>query len=152
VNQDRQNDEGVEMEYAYVLNKKISLKLQYSFITGQLSTTNGKADSSFFNLYRRPKSSFGIQVEDQINKHVYFSSSLQLTGKRTDIVYDANFQPVPVQLKAYVLWNMYGEYGIGKGRLKCFADLHNISNTQYTEVMGFNTMGFNATAGLRFSL
>ena len=77
---------------------------------------------------------------------------MQLTGKRTDIIYDASFQPVPVQLKAYVLWNMYGEYRITKGRLKIFADLHNISNTQYTEVMGFNTMGFNGTAGLRFSL
>jgi len=152
VNQDRQNDQGVELEYNYMLNKKITLKLQYSFITGQLSTTNGKADTSFFNLYRRPKSSLGIQVEDQINKHVYFSTGMQLTGKRTDIIYDASFEPVPVQLKAYVLWNMYGEYKITKGRLKIFADLHNISNTQYTEVMGFNAMGFNGTAGLRFSL
>jgi vitamin B12 transporter len=35
--------------------------------------------------------------------------------------------------------------------LKIFADLRNIIDSKYTEISGFNTLGFNAYGGIRFN-
>ena len=39
---------------------------------------------------------------------------------------------------AYLLWNLYAEYGFHNNKLKVFADLRNITNSRYTEIAGFN--------------
>lgn len=151
INQDKQNDHGVELESSLQLGKTISLKLFYSYVDGKITTKNGGKDTSYFNLIRRPKSSFGLSLGSNITKHLYVSTGLTAVGKRTDIGYDAFYNQVEISLKSYALWNMYAEYAVLKNKLKFFTDLHNISNTHYTEVYGFNTIGFTASAGLRFS-
>ena len=79
------------------------------------------------------------------------SISSNYFGERTDITYDNNFNEVAVKLKPYFLLNVYAEYPFYKKHFKAFVDLRNITNTQYSEVYGFNTLGFNAYAGLRFN-
>jgi hypothetical protein len=38
-----------------------------------------------------------------------------------------------------------------KNKLKLFADLRNITGSRYTEISGFNTLGFNGYGGIRFA-
>jgi vitamin B12 transporter len=151
INQDKQKDNGVELESSLQMGKTFSLKLFYVYVDGRIITKNAGKDTSYFNLVRRPKSSFGLTLGGNLTKRLYCSTRLNTVGRRTDITYDASFNPVEISLKNYALWNLYAEYAILKSRLKFFTDLHNITNTRYTEVYGFNTQGFNAAAGVRFN-
>ncbi len=151
INQDKQKDHGIELESSIQLCKTMSLKLFYTYTDGNITTKNNGKDTTYFNLIRRPKSSFGFNLGSNITKQLYVGTGLNAVGKRTDITYDAFFNQVKVDLKSYVLWNMYVQYAVLKNKLKLFADLHNITDAKYTESYGFNTMGFNATAGARFN-
>ena len=151
INQDKQNDHGVELESTLQLCKTSVLKLFYTYVDGKVSTKNAGKDTTFFNLIRRPKSTFGLSLNFKIKPQFYISTGLNWVGKRTDISYDAFFNRVELVLKNYLLWNVYAEYAMLKNKLKLFTGLRNITNTKYTEVYGFNTAGFNASAGLRFS-
>ncbi len=151
INEDKQKDHGIELESSLQLCKTLSLKLFYTYLDGKVTVKNNGKDTSYFNLIRRPKSSFGLSMGGQVTPQLYFSLGLTAVGKRTDIVYDAFFNPVQISLKSYALLNVYAEYGIMKNKLKFFTDLHNITGTKYAETYGFNTMGFNASAGIRFN-
>ena len=132
------------------LGKNISLKLFYSYVDGNVKTKIGGKDTTFFNLIRRPKSTFGLTLGSNITPLLYISTGVYAAGKRTDITYDAFFNQVEVALNSYVLWNAYADYAIMKKKIKFFADFHNITNAHFTEAYGFNTMGFNVSAGVRF--
>ena len=87
-------------------------------------------------------------------KDFFISSSLQITGKRTDTYFDPiRFLPSQVDLKAYVLWNPYAEYSFCKKKLNVFADAKNLTNKKdYYEVYGYSVQGLNITGGIRFKL
>ena len=59
INQDKQKDNGLELEAAYTGVKNLSLKGFFNFVDGNISTKTGAGkDTTFFNLLRRPKTSF----------------------------------------------------------------------------------------------
>ena len=153
INQDKQKDHGVELEASFTIAKKTTVKAFYTYVTGEINTkTVAGKDSTYFNLLRRPKNSFGISFSSQITKKLFISSNLSAFGKRQDAFFDAQtFQTVKTTLKAYSLWDIYIEYSFLKHKLKLFADLRNILDSHYTEVSGFNTQGFNGTGGIRFN-
>ena len=151
INQDKQKDHGLELETKYSFTKNTSLKAFYSFVDGEISTKKNGKDTTYFNLIRRPRNSFGINLSSQISKRLFVSSNLQSIGKREDAYFDAvTFQTVNVTLSNYILWDIYVDYSFAKNRLKAFVDLRNITNSQFSEIIGFNTLGFNTHAGLRF--
>ena len=152
INQDKQNDNGVELELNWQPIKPVMLKAFYSYVDGKITTKQNNKDTSFFNLTRRPRSSFGFNLAWQVTGALSVNTGLTVTGKRTDITYDAFFNQAPVNLKGYALLNFYAEYAFMKKKLIVFTALRNLTNTKYTEVYGFNTMGFNATGGLRCNL
>jgi vitamin B12 transporter len=151
INQDKQKDHGVELEMIYVFSKNTTLKAFYTYVTGEITTKTGAGkDSTYFNLLRRPKNSFGICFSSQITKKLFVSTNLSAFGKRQDVYFDAQtFQAVKTTLKAYSLWDIYAEYSFWKNRIRLFADFRNILNSHYTEVSGFNTQGFNGSGGVR---
>lgn len=152
INQDKQKDNGIEVESSLQLGKRATLKLNYDYVDGQVTTRNSGKDTSYFNLIRRPRSTFGITLGLQPCRQFYVSMRFNGVGKRTDISYDQNFNPVEIRLNAYSLLSFYADYSLMKGKIRCFADLQNITNTKYTEVYGFNTTGFHATTGVRIKL
>ncbi len=153
INQDKQKDHGVELEVSYILAKKTTIKAFYTFVTGEITTKNllGK-DTTYFNLLRRPKNSFGINISSQVSKRFFISSNLAAFSKRTDVYFDSQtFQTVRTVLESYSLWDVYAEYSFLKPQLWLFADFRNILNTRYTEVSGFNTIGFNFNGGIKLN-
>lgn len=152
INQDKQNDQGLELELSAQPVRPIMLKAFYSYVDGKVTTKQNSKDTSFFNLTRRPRSSFGFNLAWQVNASLSVNTGLTVTGKRTDIIYDAFYNPVKVNLKGYALLDLYAEYAFMKKRLIVFTGLRNLTNSRYTEVYGFNTLGFNATGGLRCNL
>lgn len=153
INQDKQKDHGLELEASLLIAKNTTLKAFYNYVTGEITTKQGSKDTTYFNLLRRPKNSFGINAGSQVTNRLYISSNLQIAGKRKDAYFDALiFQTVNTTLKNYALWDVYAEYSFLKKKVKVFADLRNITNSKYIEIGGFNTLGFNAYGGIRFNL
>ncbi len=152
INQDRQKDYGAELEATYRISTSMTLRVFYTFVRGSIHTKSGTKDSTYNNLLRRPESSAGINLAVQVKKNLYFSTNLYVAGKRPDAYFDSNtFSTVQCTLPAYALWDAYAEYGFYNSRLRLFVDLRNITASNYREISGFNTQGFNGSAGFRFA-
>jgi vitamin B12 transporter len=152
INQDKQKDHGLELEASYKINRTTTLKAFYTYTTGEITTRQAGKDTTYNNLLRRPKSSIGINLASQVNRKFFISTNLMSVGKRNDAYFDnTTFATVYTILKSYVLWDIYAEYGFLKNKLKVFTDLRNITDRQYTEISGFNTLGFNGYGGILFS-
>ena len=80
------------------------------------------------------------------------SVQAQYQGERSDLAFDpVTFAPSEVMLDGFVLVNAHADYQLAPS-LTFFADLRNITNADYTEVYGFNTLDFNLQAGVQFRL
>jgi len=151
INQDKQKDHGIEIDGSVNLSEKIQLKAFYSYVTGNVTTTQAGKDTAYFNLLRRPKTTIQLFLGTQITKTLYASLQLNNIGERQDVYYDpGTFAQKSITLKTYTLVNFYTEYSFLQNRLKLFADLRNIFDESYTDVYGYNTAGFNAYGGIRF--
>ena len=152
INQDKQKDHGFELEASYKITNTTTLKAFYTYTTGEITSRHAGKDTTYNNLLRRPKSSIGINLASQVCKNFFISSNVMSAGKRKDAYFDnTTFATVYTTLKSYVLWDIYVEYGFIKNKLKLFMDLRNITKSQYTEISGFNTLGFNGYGGILFS-
>jgi vitamin B12 transporter len=151
INQDKQNDHGIELE-AKANISKWQLKLLYNYVDGNITTKQNGKDTTYFNLLRRPKSFLTASVASQVTGALYVSLQANATGKSKDVYYDPSFQRHDITLDNYFLLNFYTEYAFAKSKLKLFADLRNITNKEYMDIYGYNTAGFNAYAGIRFRL
>jgi vitamin B12 transporter len=153
-NYDKQDDYGFEFEPTIQFNKKLKLTAYYSFLNGEVTTKGaGGKDTSYFNLLRRPKHSFGATLSYQITPSFFVSTNAYNYGKRTDI--DFGIWPAPAKeviLKSYLLWSIHAEYSLVKNKLVVFADGKNLLNTNYVEVLGYSTPGINFMGGIRFNL
>lgn len=151
INQDKQKDHGFEVEANSKFLDKFQFKAIYSYVTGTITTKQNGKDTTFFNLLRRPKSTFNFFASSQLTKAFYINAQFNLIGKRKDVYYDpVSFQPQNITLKHYCLLNFYAEYSLLKNHLKIFADLRNILDKDYSDIYGYNTAGFNAYVGIRF--
>lgn len=151
INQDRQHDHGFELELNSNWGKQFTTRAFLSYVNGQVTSVKDGKDTNYFNLLRRPKWSGGFTLSKEIRKRFFASLSMVAFGERKDVSFDASFNTVEVQMNAYALVNVYLEYKMMKNKLNIFADLKNINNAKYAEVYGFNTPGFNAYGGVRFT-
>jgi len=153
-NRDKQHDYGAELEARYSFNERLSIKINYAYVDGKITQKISSKDTSYYNLIRRPKNNAHLFVNYQASKNFFISSSLQITGKRTDTYYDPiSFLPSEVGLEAYTLWNLYAEYSFSKKRLTVFVDAKNLTNNKkYYEIYGYSVQGFNITGGIRFKI
>jgi vitamin B12 transporter len=153
-NRDKQHDYGAEAELNYAITPKFNFKLTYDYVDGKITQKVGGKDSSYYNLIRRPKNNLHLFASYKITENFLVSTSLQLTGKRTDTYYDpVTFSPSQVDLKAYALWNLYAEYNFLNKRLNLFVDARNLTDDKkYYEVYGYSVAGFNISGGIRFQL
>jgi len=153
INQDNQINSGVEIESNIIFDKSNSLKVFYSYTDGKVTTRENGKDTTYFNLIRQPKSVFGITLNSKLNKQLFCSVNINHTGIRRDYSIDPlTYEKTAVDLKSYTLCNVYAEYSLSKNKIKFFADCHNIFNTNFTEVLGYNTMGLNISVGAKFNI
>lgn len=154
-NYNRQRSGGLELESEY-RKGRWSITQQYSFVEGQVNTVKyaydpgsytyiPSGDTTFNNLYRRPRHSMSLSAGYQAGQKLFLRLSARLVGMR----YEPRFMDSPLELKPYQVVDIYGEYRVSK-RAVFFADLRNILNATYFDVAGFNTRGRNFMSGLRF--
>ena len=154
VNLNEQNDHGFEIEPTIRVNDKLSIRGFYAFVDGEVTTkTSVDQDTTFNNLIRRPKNSFGVNVGYYITKNFFASVNFKTFGARKDTFFDSNdFSTKSVNLSAYQLLDLYAEYKLASGRVRLFFDAKNILDQDYAEVYGYNTLRFNINTGVTFNL
>lgn len=149
VNQNQQNDWGTELELNIKPIKALNFDVFYAYVDGKVKTS--ATDQATFNLFRRPKNSFGLNLGYQINKAFYTSLNYRWNGDRIDQYYDpATYSSVSTTLKSYGKLDAYLQYQFKKFRI--FADIKNITDTQYQDFYGYATKGFNFNTGINFTI
>lgn len=144
INFDRQKDHGGEAEVTAVLGA-FTMNAFYAYAEGEVST----ADTTYNNLYKRPRHSGGLRVGFQAIPELYLSLNSRYMGKRSDLVFtDAGNEAK--DLDPFVLFDFYAQYTINT-HFRLFADLKNITDADYVESTGYTTRGFNFNAGLRLA-
>lgn len=152
INYNRQKTSGGEAALTYNISNKMKLSAWYAYVTGEVTVNNsitGK-DSSYNNLFKRPENSAGLTFEYQILPELYVSLDGQYNGSRKDLYFIGNSQGVK-DLKAYYLLNFYAQYEF-RNRYRVYVSLNNLTNSQYTEITGYATKGFNFNAGVALKL
>lgn len=147
-NQDKQRDEGFEVESFHSLSKEVSLNLFYGFVEGYVLTP-ALGNEKTNNLFRRPKNSFGIQLTAQISSQLSIGLQAKTFGKRKDLYFSMEtFQQEVVDMKAYQLVDLHVAFATKNKRVQFFADARNLLNQNYFEVYGYSTLPFNISAGI----
>ena len=144
-NADKQKDQGLELE-ASVDFGKVTLNANYVNLDGKIETKTGTKDTTFFNLYRRPRQTLNLNVGIELCKNWNMNIGVQSISKRSEFSYG---NP-PIEMPAYYVWNLYSAYIITKN-IKSFVDLKNITDEKYSEVRGYNSRRFNFMAGVNLS-
>ncbi len=127
INADKQNDYGIETEATIHFCKGFSASLNYTYVDGKVSTKDfSNKDTSYFNLYKRPKNVLNISLNYQPIKELYLSTSLKTVSK----AFEPKYMSAPFELKSYYTLGFYGQYQFNKN-LIIFADLQNITDQKY---------------------
>lgn len=145
INQDKQKDKGFEIEPSVKLGK-LTVNAYYAYVEGKQISEAAVSEV----LLRRPKNTYGATIGVQAITDLYLSLNYKFTGKRVDSDF-STYPSVNKTLESYQLVDFYAQYTLANKRFKVFADLKNLTNEKYTEIIGYRTMGFNANAGLSFS-
>lgn len=143
---------GVEVEGEY-RGERWNAAVNYTYTHGRLTSrfdntgTELPKEEVTNNLFRVPENVFNLRGGVQATKKLYVGTTMRVAGKRLEPVYASS----PVTLSSYYTIDLYGEYKLSK-RYRVFADIKNLTDQKYFEVMGYNTAGFNVMAGVHVSL
>lgn len=146
INEDRQNDHGIELEARVSLFKGFVLSGNYSYVKGEITTVNAAGkDTTFNNLYQRPRNVINLHAEYSKNAFLVSAHWRKVSSSLSPV-----FGAAPVELGGYYTLDLYGEYKLND-RYLFFADIRNITDVTYFDLLGYRTMGFNCMGGVRVS-
>ena len=147
INGDQQHDYGIETEATVHFTDHFTASANYTFVNGAITTNSAGKDTSFFNLYKRPKNILNLSLNYQITKKLFLSSNLKAVSK----AFEPQSLSTPYELKGYYTLGFYGQYQFNK-KFTIFADVQNITDQTYFVTRGFTTKGFNVNGGVRIKL
>jgi len=143
-----EHDKGFESTLTLKLDQ-VSASAYAAYVTGSQTDASGVRTDG---LIRRPQNTYGANVNYKVTKELSIDVNYKYTGDRTDTKFDpVTFAPSPVTLKHYNLVDGHVQYQV-TNKLQLFGDLNNIFNAKYTDWLGYNTRGFNFTAGLKYQI
>ncbi|MEO7833793.1 MAG: TonB-dependent receptor, partial [Ginsengibacter sp.] len=148
INADKQNDFGIETDASFHFSPKLSASLNYTYVDGKISTKNAnEKDTSYFNLYKRPKNVLNLSLGWQATNSLFISANLKTVSK----AFEPQYNGPSYELKGYYTLGFYGQYNFNKV-FNVFADFQNITDQKYFVTRGFTTKGFNFNAGVKMKL
>ena len=123
---------------AWVPFKNMNLNANYTF-------TERKGD----NAIRIPKHSLNTALSYSFSSDTYTSITYSYVGKRLDTDFNTFDDEV---LDPFSTFGIYVSQKVLANKLKFFLNIENVFNTNFTEVIGFNTRGRNLRLGLSLKL
>jgi vitamin B12 transporter len=142
INRDKQNDYGFELESNIMIGKKGNWINNFTYVDGEGNTGSEKVK----NFYRRPNVTFNSTLSLQPVAQLTISPSFRFVGNRLKGQYDLGAASMP----EYYMLDLYAGYHLTR-QVNAFADIRNITNQRYQEIVGYNSRGFNWMAGISVS-
>lgn len=130
--------QGAEFEIASKLFKDFNFSANYTF-----------TELKEGNRVRLPKHRANATMNYALSDKTSTSLNYQYVGSREDTDF-STFQNI--DLDAYSLVDFYLGHQFKNDKLKVFANITNIFNTDYEEIIGFTTRGRNYSLGLNITL
>lgn len=146
----RQKVQGIELESNIRATQQLQITLNYTHLipTEDVQSRITFKDTSYNYLLRRPRHQLQATVGYQFTPALYASINGRYVSERYDV---AGYKVPDEKLDAYFLLGAYAEYKFKKiGKL--FADFQNITNKEFFDVRGFNSIPFVVNGGVSISL
>ncbi len=148
INADKQKDYGLESEITLQFCKHFFMTANYTYVNGKVSTRDFmNKDTSYFNLYKRPKNVLNLSLNYQATEGLFVSANLKSVSK----AFEPKYLSAPFELKSYYTLGFYAQYKFNKS-FTIFTDLQNLTDQQYFVTRGFTTKGFNGNGGVKVRL
>ncbi len=153
LNQDKLRDRGIELEANGRVSEHFSLNGNLGYVRGRLSSPDGQGGTTETeDFYRRPRATGLLGVTYRAQKPFTARLTAAYTGERPDVYFDAAFNQFTSELDAYVIANFYAEYKLFQDRsLTVFGEIRNLTDTDFTEVTGFSTLGITPRLGVAWT-
>ena len=135
---DQFNVNGIEVELDAKPFDKLKVTANYTFTERENRVA-----------IRIPKHKANLVIGYELSGRSFASLNFQHTGSRTDTDF-STFENV--ELDAFSLLELYFSHQILKNKMKIFANLSNVFNEEYVEVIGFTTRGRNVRIGFSLNL
>ena len=133
---------GLEMAYNGKITDVLTAYVNYTYTQTR--------DSKGIELARRPKHLANTGLAYQITEKLGTDVNLSYTGKRMDTYYSPSYSTHKVKLPSYTLANVGVNYKVAES-LTVYANLNNVFNKKYENVLGYGQEGRNVYVGLRGS-
>ena len=153
-NQDELRDRGVELEGAAPLAGRLHLDGNLTYVHGRLRSPDGAGGTTeTSDFFRRPPVSGLLGLTYRAERPLLVRLTGAYTSKRPDVYFDTDFSRIETELGAYLIVNLYAEYVLLKNRsLTLFGEVRNLTDTDFTEVTGYGTLGVTPRLGAAWSL
>ncbi len=148
LNQDEQDDKGIEVFGSYSPLSGLQFNASFDYLIGSSVINGQKTD----NLLRRPKTK--VVLSGSVIPFSGFNFSVQgsYLGERDDIYFKPDFSSEIVTLDEIFLLNANASYSLVENKVTIFGVIKNILDTDYSEVYGFNTTGLAWNLGVKVNL
>ena len=135
---DRRWVRGMTFNARYKFNEIMQFSADYAY-------TYTNKDNSFFRI---PKQKYGIGLEVKPRKGSLLTLRYSYTGARSDVYYDADFNPNLVNLPSYQLLDLTLSQQLWNDKVALRAGLYNLLDENFIGIYGFTTRGRNFSVGL----
>jgi vitamin B12 transporter len=149
INVNKSFAQGAELEFQARVTRRISVDAGYNLVDSKIQVDTFALTQQGLPLLRRPKHSGSLLVNYSGSRWAAdFGSTL--IGPRRDS--DFFVAPTPITRAAgYARFDTGGWYAINH-TVTAYANLENLFNKHYEEVVGYPALGISFRAGLRFRL
>ena len=140
--------QGVELTAIGILSDSLSLNAAYTYTDSVESDGAG----GYKDEIRRARHTGSLNLAWQVMDNLHINTNAQYNGSQTDVFFPP--WPTPsetVTLADYTLLNVNANYSASE-KLSIYLRLDNLLDDNYEEVFGYQTLGFGASLGVRFSL
>lgn len=141
---------GLEYEFTVTPVENLTITGNYTYLNGtdKIQSRVTTKDTSYQYLLRRPAHNLNIQIGYTPLKGLFVSINGKSVSKRFDV---GGYQKPDVALDAYFILGAYAEYQLHRN-WKLFVDAQNITDKQFFDVRGFNSIPFMIHGGVTLSL
>ena len=135
---------GAELSAVGNISESMSLSAAYTY-------TDSTGDDAVREV-RRPRHIASLNLGWQAAHNLHLNTNIQFTGEQTDVYFTPFPEPSQVvALSNHTLVNIKLNYS-ATDKFEMYLKLENALNENYEEVFGYQTLGFGASLGLRYSM
>jgi len=138
---------GIEYENKIRLSNHIDFQTNMTFLSIKDSTQSrySFADTAYHYGLKRPNLNINASIEYHTKK-LQVSAGIKYVGRRYDI---GGYQSVDILMPGYLIMNSYAAYLLND-KVKLFVDIQNLTNKQFFDLRGFNSIPFMLNGGISF--